>query len=164
MQIKSMNIILKSILLTVILSTIACHKKTETKEVTPAQLELNWTLSIDQANSQELQTSIPPDMARQFEQIGAYRASSQITYTNQKTEVEFKLVFINEIRVEDIHELLPKLKSTFKEKTFKATFHGRGEKHIIRENYGLFGYTETVKTYPPITATGTMQAKESGSQ
>lgn len=119
-----------------------CHQKTDTTEVIPAQLELNWMQTVDNVNSQELKTTVPVEMAQQFAQIGEYRSSSQITYTNQTAKVEFKLVFMKEIQANEMQKLLPQIRSIFKEKAFQATFHGKQEKHVIQESYGLFPQTE----------------------
>lgn len=133
----------------------ACHNRTETTETIPAQLELGWEQEFERLTLSKEQTTISPDLAQQLLKIGDFRSSSSITYAGNKTKTTFTLIFSKEITSDEMHTIIPLLKTIFKDKPFKVTFHGQQKKHIIRDRIGLFSHKESVirEASPSISGT-----------
>lgn len=146
---KTQNRIFTMLLISVSLLLSACYNKTETTEVTPAQLELVWEQSIAPDSSQNFRNTIPTEMAQQLRQIGEYSSSVQISFSQQTAKAECKIRFSKEIKSTEVARLLPLLKSIFKEKAFRAIFHGEQQKHVTQVKYGVFGRTTsgTIHSY-----------------
>ncbi|MFA9274885.1 MAG: hypothetical protein ACEQSE_08425 [Candidatus Aquirickettsiella gammari] len=138
------------LLITACFSLSGCYKTSEYTETIPAQLELEWEQLFDQSkprNFRELAT-IPPEMEQQLAKLGPYRTTATINDTDLHAKVAYKLVFINEIKIDDKHRVMPLLKSIFKDKGFKVIFLSKEEKHVRKESFGIFTHsqTETVMT------------------
>lgn len=135
-----------------------CYKTSEHTETIPAHLELEWEQIFDESKASSLKelSTIPPEMAQQLTKLGQYRSSSAITYTNLQAKVVYRLVFLNETKIDDMHRVVPLLKSIFKEKSFYITFRGKLEKHVKKDGFDFFAFSKTntvTITNTPITGT-----------
>ena len=116
----------------------ACYHKTETTEVIPAQLELTWTESLPLDRSQNFRHTIPAEMAQQLRQIGEYSNSTNIIYQEKTAQVDYKIVFLKEIKSSEMARIAPLLNSIFNGKPFQVSFRGEQRKHVTRVGYGIF--------------------------
>lgn len=128
-----------------------CKNKVERTEIIPAQLELEWTESIDKEPKLYKGKSIPPELEKELLKFGDYRSSSTQTYTNEKAWVTHHLIFLREVKHEDLAETMEFLKKAFKNQQFNATFHGEIRKKIVEEKFSLFAATKDETTYPHTT-------------
>lgn len=146
---------MRKILLTVTLIACfgiqGCQSKVERTEVIPAQLELEWTESLDKESNPYKEKSISPELEKQLLKFGAYRSSSTQTYTNEKAWVTHHVTFLREVKDEEHFETMEFLMKAFKEQPFKATFHGKIRKRIIEDKFSFFSSAKEETIYPHTT-------------
>lgn len=119
---------LKYLFLVCLITLSACSKSPETNSKTvvlrPAQFELIWDQAYDVADPQQNSTDISPAIKVQLLKLGPFRSESTITSKSNQSSIQFRVVFSNDISLDQIDEIAPFIKQVLAPANYKMIFHG----------------------------------------
>lgn len=131
------NFIQALLCLLLCLSLQACHKKEEFTEYIPAKLELEWQEEVNKDDAIKGKFELSEEMKQKLLKIGEFKYTSVISLTSEKHLLTHKILFLREIKTDEVLELGPLIQEICKGKQFTMTSHGAITKKSVRETYGF---------------------------